>query len=96
MNFLIPISLIRKELILILAKVRERRILLLYVSKQRMLAFFGQNATSLYVIKQERVIDEIEMGPKKYERVLPLYSSKQKWLAQMSRNPEKLYVYDNK
>jgi hypothetical protein len=76
--------------------VREKRILPLYASKERTLAFFGHNVIGLYLIKWKRVIDEIEIRPKKYERVLPLYASKQKGLAKISRNPEKLYVYDNK
>jgi hypothetical protein len=56
MNFRIPISLIKKDRIVNLAKVREKCILPLYASKERMLAFVGQDVTGLYLIKWKRVI----------------------------------------
>ena len=96
MNFRVPISLIIKELILNLAKVREKRALPLYAGKERQLPFYGQKVSCLHLAGSKRVIAKIEMRPKKYERVLPLYASKKKGLAKISRNPGKLYVHDNK
>ena len=96
MNFRFHISLIIKGLILNLAKVHEKRILPLYASKERTLAFFGNNVISPYVIKYRRVTAEIEIRPKKRERSLPLYASKQKGLARMSKNRSKSYVDDIK
>ena len=78
MKFRVPISLIIKERILNLAKVHEKRILPLYASKERTLAFFGQDVTSLYLIKWKRVISEIAIRPQNRELFLPLYASKQK------------------
>jgi hypothetical protein len=77
-------------------QITEKRSLPLYASKERVLAFFGNNVISPYVIKYRRVTAEIEIRPKKRERSLPLYASKQKGLARMSKNRSKSYVDDIK
>jgi hypothetical protein len=74
----------------------EKRILPLYVSKQRDLAFYGQKVICLHLNKSKRVIAEIKIRRQNCERSLPLYASKQRRLAQLSRNGENLYVADTK
>ena len=96
MNFRPPISLIIKGRILDSAKLREKRILPLYASKERTLAFLGNNVRSRYLIKWKRVIVEIEIRPQNRAPILPRYARNERGLAQMSQNCEEFYVDDTK
>ena len=63
-----------KDIVFCAVKCSEKCILPLYAGKERTLAFFGHNVTSLYLIKWKRVITKIEIRSQKHELILPLYA----------------------